>query len=495
VCLRRSGDTSNFPRLYALEYYVTYLKSHVQCYSSQRSSVKTALRPGGTQLTMDLFSKEHDKQIIPPPLAERMRPTRIEDFVGQKNLTGKSRILRKVLENKKIFSVILWGPPGSGKTTLAKLISGQINAKFYQLSAVSSGVRDVRTIIDQSHINRNAGITTILFIDEIHRFNKAQQDALLHAVEDGSLTLIGATTENPSFEVISPLLSRCKVLKLSILSERELNVILNRALKKDIILQKYSVGIYENARLFLLQNVNGDARKLLNAIEISFQISSPKKNKPFHITLPLIKEALQQRHLLYDKKGDYHYDVISAFIKSVRGSDPDAAIYWLTVMLEGGEDPLFIARRLIILASEDIGNADPMALTLANSAFQAVNSVGMPEAAIILSQVTTYLASAPKSNASYLALSAAKKEIKNGEMPDVPLHLRNSPTGLMRNLGYGKDYKYAHNHPEHFIKENYFPKGVKPKVYYKPSSQGLEAHIKERLRKLWTERYDSEDKK
>ena len=444
---------------------------------------------------MDLFNKEQDKQILPPPLAERMRPTKIEDFVGQKNLTGKSRILHKVLENKKIFSMILWGPPGSGKTTLAKLISTQISAKFYQLSAVSSGVREARTIINQSHINRNSGVTTILFIDEIHRFNKAQQDALLHAVEDGSLTLIGATTENPSFEVISPLLSRCKVLKLMTLSEKELNIILDRALRKDIILRKYSIGIDDNARLFLLRNVNGDARKLLNAIEISYQISSPDENKPIRITLPLIKEALQQRHLLYDKKGDYHYDVISAFIKSVRGSDPDAAVYWLTVMLEGGEDPLFIARRLIILASEDIGNADPTALTLANSAFQAVNSIGMPEAAIVLSQATTYLASAPKSNASYMALTNAKKEIKNGEMPDVPLHLRNAPTGLMRDLNYGKDYKYAHNHPGHFIKDNYFPKGVKPKAFYKPSSQGRETHIKERLRKLWSERYESDDEK
>jgi len=444
---------------------------------------------------MDLFNKEQKKQIIPPPLAERMRPTNIKDFVGQENLIGKGKILRKVLENNKIFSMILWGPPGSGKTTLAKLISIQISANFYQLSAVSSGVRDVRTIIDQSRINSHAGITTILFIDEIHRFNKAQQDALLHAVEGGSLTLIGATTENPSFEVISPLLSRCKVLKLSPLSEKELNIILDRALKKDIILQKYSICIDKNARLFLLRNVNGDARKLLNAIEISYQISSPKKSRSFHITLPLIKEALQQRDLLYDKKGDYHYDVTSALIKSVRGSDPDAAVYWLTVMLEGGEDPLFIARRLIILASEDIGNADPSALTLANSAFQAVNSIGMPEAAIVLSQVTTYLASAPKSNASYLALSAAKKEIQNGEIPDVPLHLRNATTGLMQSLNYGKDYKYVHNHPGHFIKEDYFPKGVKPTVYYKPSSQGRETHIKEILRKLWPERYDSGNKK
>lgn len=442
---------------------------------------------------MDLFNNNEERVTL-PPLAERMRPVKIEDFVGQSELVSEGKILRKSLQSKKIFSMILWGPPGSGKTTLARLIAKEINAQFYQISAVSAGVKDVRNVIDTSRMNRRKGITTIFFIDEIHRFNKAQQDALLHAVEDGSITLIGATTENPSFEVISPLLSRCRVLKLYPLSEQELDTILTSALSHDKILKDYTITFEENARSFLLTSVNGDARKLLNAIEISFNLASPKKGETFAITLPLIKDALQQRNLLYDKKGDYHYDTISAFIKSLRGSDPDAAVYWLSVMLEGGEDPLFIARRMIIFASEDVGNADPNAITLAVSGFQAVHSVGMPEASIILTQMATYLASAPKSNASYMTLVNASQIVKSEEIPDVPLHLRNAPTGLMRALDYGKDYQYPHDQTEHFVKENYFPKTLKQQAFYKPTSIGQEKYIRERLKQLWPERYSSEDK-
>jgi putative ATPase len=438
----------------------------------------------------DLFNNKTQNSNL-PPLAERMRPTNLEDFVGQKDIVGQGKILYNAIKNKKVFSMIFWGPPGSGKTTLAKLIAKQSDAKFYQISAVSSGVKEVRSVIERAKLNRHSGITTILFIDEIHRFNKAQQDALLHAVEDGSIVLIGATTENPSFEVISPLLSRCRVLKLYSLNEDELDTILENAVKKDIILSKFSIIIEGNARLFLLKNVNGDARKLLNAIEIAVQFSSPREGMEFHLNLELIKESLQRRDMLYDKKGDYHYDTISAFIKSVRGSDPDAAIYWLAVMLEGGEDPLFIARRLIILASEDIGNADPSALPLAVAGFQAAHSIGMPEAAIVLSQVTTYLSSVPKSNASYMAITNATKEVKEGNLPDVPLHLRNAPTGLMRAFDYGKDYEYPHNYPEHFKKVNYFPKKVKS-LFYKPTSLGREKYLRERLKNLWPDRYKEE---
>lgn len=444
---------------------------------------------------MDLFNKEARKTPLLPPLAERMRPTKVEEFIGQENIIGKGRILRRTIETKKIFSMILWGPPGSGKTTLAKLIAGEIKAQFHQISATSSGVQELRNIIDRARYNRQSMIQTILFIDEIHRFNKAQQDALLHAVEDGSIVLIGATTENPSFEVIPPLLSRCRTLKLHPLTEKDLNTILENAVKSDILLGEDSISFEKQSHSFLLKQSNGDARKLLNALEIAYQLSSPKKGVTLHLTLQLIKEAFQQRNLLYDKKGDYHYDTISAFIKSVRGSDPDAAVYWLAVMIEGGEDPLFIARRLIILASEDIGNADPSALSLAVSGFHAVHAIGMPEAAIVLSHVTTYLASAPKSNASYLALSKALKTVSEGNLPSVPLHLRNAPTGLMRALAYGRDYKYPHNQPDHFIKENYFPIEIKPTAFYKPTSQGRESYIKERLGKLWHERYLSKSKK
>jgi len=438
---------------------------------------------------MELFDKETDKQPLLPPLAERMRPTVIEDFVGQEHLTGEGKILQKALASKGIFSMVLWGPPGSGKTTLAKIISKQMDAKFFQMSAVSAGVKDVRKIINQADLNQRHGVKTILFIDEIHRFNKAQQDALLHAVENGSLTLIGATTENPSFEVIAPLLSRCRVLKLTNLSNANLDTILSQALENDIILQKLDIILDSDARRLLIHTVNGDARKLLNAIEICLQLTPADTKMRVSIDPALVREALQQRNLLYDKKGDYHYDVISAFIKSVRGSDPDAAVYWLAVMLENGEDPLFVARRLIILASEDIGNASPLALSVATSGFQAVHAIGMPEAAIILAQVTNYLAASPKSNASYLSIRKAQAEVQEGELPVVPLHLRNAPTKLMKSLDYGKAYRYPHDFPDAFIEEHYLPDGIASPVFYQPKNHGTEKFIRERLSKLWPERY------
>jgi putative ATPase len=444
---------------------------------------------------MDLFEKQSDRNHLLPPLAERMRPLKIEGFIGQEHLTAKGKILQRSLEQGKVFSMILWGPPGSGKTTLAKIIANRVKAQFFQISAVSAGVKDIRNVIKHAEDNHRKGITTILFIDEIHRFNKAQQDALLQVVEKGLLILIGATTENPSFEVISPLLSRCRVLKLNPLSSEDLTQILNSALSEDIILNQYSIQLDWQTRDYLIRSVNGDARKLLNALEISLQLLKIEKGEPVEITLELIKEALQQRHLLYDKKGDYHYDVISAFIKSVRGSDPDAAVYWLAVMIENGEDPLFVARRLVILASEDIGNASPLALTVATAGFQAVHSVGMPEAAIILAQVTTYLAASPKSNAAYLSLENALTAIKSGELPDVPLHLRNAPTGLMRALNYGKDYSYPHNHPDSFVHENYFPVSFENPGFYFPKDSGVEKFIRQRLEKLWPERYSPKKKK
>ena len=438
---------------------------------------------------MELFDKKTDKQALLPPLAERMRPTVIEDFIGQEHLTGKGKILQKVLASKGIFSMVLWGPPGSGKTTLAKIISRQIDAKFFQMSAVSAGVKDVRKIINQADLNHRHGVKTILFIDEIHRFNKAQQDALLHAVENGSLTLLGATTENPSFEVIAPLLSRCRVLKLTNLSNANLDIILSQALENDIILRKLEIILDSDARRLLIHTVNGDARKLLNAIEICLQLTPADTKKRVSIDPTLVREALQQRNLLYDKKGDYHYDVISAFIKSVRGSDPDAAIYWLAVMLENGEDPLFVARRLIILASEDIGNARPLALSVATSGFQAVHAIGMPEAAIILAQVTNYLAASPKSNASYLSIRKAQAAVKEGELPVVPLHLRNAPTKLMKSMDYGKAYRYPHDFPDAFIEEHYLPDGISSPGFYQPKNCGTEKFIRARLSKLWPDRY------
>lgn len=424
-----------------------------------------------------------------PPLAERIRPAKIEDFIGQKILTGDHSLLIRSINRGTPFSFLFWGPPGSGKTTLAKIVAREFQAAFYEMSAVSSGVQKVRQILDEGRINLAENKRTILFIDEIHRFSKSQQDALLHGVEDGSIILIGATTENPSFEVISPLLSRCKVLKLEPYSVEELEIMLDRALNHDILLSQKNIQLTEDIRSLLLTTCGGDARKLLNTLELALTIHQGKE-EPLQLTSEDIHEALQTRNVIYDKTGDYHYDTISAFIKSVRGSDPDAAVYWLAVMLEGGEKPEFIARRLLILSSEDIGNADPYALILTNACMQAVHAVGPPESDIILSQVTTYLASTPKSNASYMALREARSFVKQEGAGSVPLQLRNAPTKLMKSMNYGKGYQYPHSFPEHFIRENFFPESLgKSPEFYKPSNQGREKFLKERLASLWKDRY------
>jgi putative ATPase len=419
-----------------------------------------------------------------PPLAERIRPESTDGFYGQEHLVGDGKILSRLLEGGTSFSIIFWGPPGTGKTTLARMVAAASNAEIRELSAVSSGVKDLRDVIKLGQNNREMGRKTILFIDEIHRFSKSQQDALLHAVEDGTITLIGATTENPSFEVISPLLSRCKILTLKPLNPEHLHHILEYAFDQDVILAKGELSLGKTEKELLIQSSGGDARKMLNTLEVAMNLAGGDGR----ITKDILTEALQSKTLIYDKQGEYHYDTISAFIKSVRGSDPDAAVYWLAVMLEGGEKPEFISRRLIILAAEDIGNADPSGLTLATSGFQAVHMIGMPEASLILAQVTTYLAAAPKSNASYKAIKSSMAAVKETGTLSVPLHLRNAPTDLMKDMNYGKDYKYPHSHPDHFIPENYFPDRVK-ETFYHPTNQGQEEWIKNRLKSLWKDRY------
>ncbi|NOY58986.1 MAG: replication-associated recombination protein A [Calditrichaeota bacterium] len=433
---------------------------------------------------MSLFSNTQQTR---PPLAERMRPTSLQDFVGQEHLLGEGKILRKAIESDQLASMILWGPPGIGKTTLARIIARETTSEFFGLSAVTSGVADLRKMIKAASENRFMGKRTILFIDEIHRFNKAQQDALLHSVEDGTILLIGATTENPSFEVISALQSRCRVYKLESLGKKELNLVLARALEKDDALKSMKVVLDDDARSLLITLSGGDARNALTALDLASQLAQPDKKEQRRIDRQLIEDAMQRRTLLYDKKGEYHYDVISAFIKSVRGSDPDAAIYWLARMIESGEDPKFIARRLIILASEDIGNADPHALMLATSVFAAINVIGMPEGRIVLAQATTYLASAPKSNASYLAIGEAQQDVKDGVPGDVPLHLRNAPTKMMQDFGYAAGYKYPHDSGG-FVEQDYLPQDAKNKIYYRPTENGIEQRIRERLLKLWPKR-------
>ncbi len=422
-----------------------------------------------------------------PPLAERVRPTDLPEFFGQDHLLGDGTFIQKTVSTGKLFSCILWGPPGTGKTTLAKLIARKSDANFHQLSAVSSGVKDLRKIIKSAKDNTFLKKRTLLFIDEIHRFNKAQQDGLLHAVEDGTLALIGATTENPSFEVISPLLSRCRVLRMNSLSEDDLTNILQKAISKDIVLSRLAITFEKGMRSALVKASGGDARKMLNTLEAAITMFG-QDGESITVDSTLLSEALQSRSHIYDKVGDYHYDTISAFIKSVRGSDPDAAIYWLAVMLEGGEKPEFIARRLIILASEDVGNADPQALIIANAGFQAAHTIGMPEAALTLSQVTTYLASAPKSNASYLAVREAIEKVREEGTSPVPLHLRNAPTKLMESFDHGKDYIYPHDQPENFSEISYFPEGKSPTSFYRPNKQGYEEFIRKRLKKLWPQR-------
>jgi len=440
---------------------------------------------------MDLFDTktENLNSSKQTPLAERMRPRSLDEFIGQQHLVGPGKLLHQAIEQDKLISMIFWGPPGVGKTTLARIITEETKSEFHSISAVTSGVANVRKIIEKAGFNRNKlGKRTILFIDEIHRFNKAQQDALLHSVEDGTILLIGATTENPSFEVISPLLSRCRVFTLEPLTDQEIGKIIDRAVNTDTILKQLNIQLDDQTREVLIHYAAGDARIALNAIELASQLVLPDKTGNRYLTKNLIEEALQKRTLIYDKKGDYHYDTISAFIKSIRGSDPDAAVYWMARMLEGGEDPKFIARRMIILASEDIGNAHPQALVVATAAFTAIDYVGMPEAQIILSQAATYLASVPKSNAAYLAINQAMQDVKESSPEPVPLHLRNAPTALMKKEGYARDYKYPHDYPEHFVEENYLPDGKKAKIYYQPTDQGYEKTIRERLDRLWRKR-------
>jgi putative ATPase len=416
------------------------------------------------------------------PLAERVRPRQLEEFVGQEHLLDEGKPLRVLIP-----SLIFWGPPGSGKTTLARLIALLSHSAFFQLSAVSSGVRDVRDVLARAEENQQ-GLQqrTILFIDEIHRFNKAQQDALLHSVEDGLITLIGATTENPSFEVIPPLLSRCRIYVLHPLSSDNLNRILDHALARESELRDGKVEVLDRERLMLL--AGGDARMMLNGLETAVHLTKPEKNGKRRITRREIDEAFQRKHVTYDQDGEQHYNIISAFIKSVRGSDPDAAVYWLARMLEGGEDPKFIARRMIVLASEDIGNADPYAITLATSCFTAVDYIGMPEARIVLSQTATYLASCPKSNASYRAVEDALEDARNLPDEQVPLHLRNAPTGLMKELGYGKEYQYSHDFDGSFVAQQYLPDRLKDRVYYHPTENGAEKKIRDRLQMWWRNR-------
>ncbi len=431
------------------------------------------------------------------PLAERLRPQNLEDFLGQRHLLNKDGLLRKLIESDKIPSMIFWGEPGSGKTTLAHIIARVTNSEFVQISAVSSGVSDLRKIIDNAIVNRNLGRKTILFIDEIHRWSKSQQDALLHSVEDGTIILIGATTENPSFEVISPLLSRCKVFRFNPLSRNDIDLIIERALREDEILSRLNIKLEEDAKSALVDYSGGDARVALNSLEIAVDLmlsedktdSWAMKDKVLEISLNTIERALMSKVGRYDKKGDYHYDVISAFIKSIRGSDPDAALYWLARMLEAGEDPKFIARRMIILASEDIGNANPTALLLAVACADAVQFVGMPEAQLNLAQTAIYLASSPKSNATYTALNEAINDVHNDPELPVPLHLRNAVTKIMQEMDYGKGYKYDHDYGG-FSGQYHLPKGLEGRIYYKPKESGAEKAIKERLEFWWAKRRD-----
>lgn len=419
--------------------------------------------------------------MIMQPLAERVRPKNLDEYVGQKHLVGDGAILRSMIESGNIASFILWGPPGVGKTTLAQIIAKELKIPFYTLSAVTSGVKDVREVIEKAKNNRlfSQG-TPILFIDEIHRFSKSQQDSLLGAVENGTITLIGATTENPSFEVITPLLSRCQVYVLKALEEEDLMTLAHQVIEKDSVLKKRNIKIKEKEAL--LRFAGGDARKLLNIIEL---ITSTHNEESIEISNEMVTERLQQNPIAYDKDGEIHYDIISAFIKSIRGSDPDAAIYWLARMIAGGEDPKFIARRLIISAAEDIGLANPNALLLANACFESLHKIGWPEGRIILAEATIYLATSPKSNSAYLAIDEALALVKeSGNLP-IPLHLRNAPTRLMKDLNYGKDYKYAHDYANNFVKQEYLPKEIIGTKFWKSQNNSAENKLNEWMNFLW----------
>ncbi|MBK8981010.1 MAG: replication-associated recombination protein A [Ignavibacteria bacterium] len=437
---------------------------------------------------MDLFGNVHDKEAdYNIPLAERMRPSDPDSFAGQDHLIAPGKPVRTMIEKNEPVSMIFWGPPGVGKTTLALLIARLVNTEFVQLSAVSSGVKDVRAAIEKAEYNlKQKKRKTILFIDEIHRFSKSQQDSLLQSSEKGTVILIGATTENPSFEVISPLLSRSRVFVLEELSKKNFEKIIDNALSKDVLLKEKKIEIED--RDFLIGLASGDARKLLNGLELAVKLTSEDENGIIRLTNEIFKEAFQANYIKYDKNQEEHYNIISAFIKSVRGSDPDAALYWMARMLKGGEDPKFIARRMIVLASEDIGNADPLALTMAVSAFTAIDYIGMPEATLVLSQAAVYLASAPKSNASYLAINKAKEDVENNPAYGVPIHLRNAPTKLMKDLNYGSGYKYPHDFENNFTEQDYLPEEIKDRIYYEPSDNGAEAEMRKRLKKIWNKR-------
>lgn len=414
-----------------------------------------------------------------PPLAERMRPSKLEDLIGQEHLVGETGIIRMAIQTGNVPSMILWGPPGVGKTTIANIIANEVKRPFHLLSAVNAGVKDVREIIEKSRHT----VRSILFIDEIHRFNKSQQDALLGAVEKGTITLIGATTENPSFEVNSALLSRCQVYTLKPLTEDDLLKLVEQVVKKDTELKSRKIKIVEHQALLNISG--GDARKLLNLVELIVEALSGD----IEITDALVIDVAQKRIAIYDKKGEQHYDIISAFIKSVRGSDPNAAVYYLARMIEGGEDVKFIARRMVILASEDIGNANPTALVMATTTFQAVDVIGYPEARIILSQCAIYLASSPKSNASYIAIDSALKTVSETGDLSVPLAIRNAPTKLMKDMHYGKDYHYAHGFENNFANMEFLPDQIKGKKFYEPGNNPREAELKNYLKKLWKEKY------
>ena len=419
------------------------------------------------------------------PLAERLRPKNLDEYIGQKHLVGEGAVLRKMIDSGNLSSIILWGPPGVGKTTLAKIIANSLNRPFYILSAINSGVKDVREVIEKAKNNRFfTSPNPILFIDEIHRFSKSQQDSLLGAVEQGLVTLIGATTENPSFEVISPLLSRCQVYVLQSLEKEDLLILLNHALSSDYELCQRKIVVKEYEAM--LRFSGGDARKLLNVLEI---VLNTQPEGEIIITNELVTSRLQENLALYDKNGEMHYDIISAFIKSIRGGDPDAAVYYLARMIEGGEDVKFIARRLLILSSEDVGLANPNAFLMAQNTFDAVHKIGMPESRIILSECTIYLATSPKSNSAYSAIDAALAEVReSGHLP-VPLHLRNAPTKLMKDLGYGKEYKYAHSYEGNFVDQDFLPKKLKNKRFYTPQNNPTEEKILERLRLWWKTRF------
>jgi putative ATPase len=421
------------------------------------------------------------------PLAERVRPTNLTNYIGQQHIIGLESGLRKAIDQNLLPSILLWGPPGVGKTTLAQIISHTLKRPFYSLSAINSGVKDVREVIEKAQ--GNGGLFKIekpvLFIDEIHRFSKSQQDSLLNAVEKGIVTLIGATTENPSFEVIPALLSRCQVYVLKHLSKDELILLLNNAISSDSVLKTKNIILKETEALIRISG--GDGRKLLNALEIVVNCINTKE---IIITDEIVKKYIQQNLALYDKSGEQHYDIISAYIKSIRGSDPNAAVYWLARMIEGGEDPSFIARRLLILSSEDIGNANPTALVMANNCFQAVNIIGFPESRIILSQTTTYLACSAKSNSSYMAINKAQQLVKQtGDLP-VPLHLRNAPTKLMKELGYGEEYKYAHDYNSNFVEQEFLPNEISGTTLFNPSENSREKELKEFLKLRWKNKYD-----